>query len=112
MWLHTIKNNIFMLKYALKFAKFNVFQRIIYSIFSVVPSLVNVLLVKALVDSIIGGCNWQTLLIIVSIGCVASIATSLINSYIINVGNKKSEFNNTAKYARKSYEKISEYRYD
>lgn len=46
MWIHVIKNNIFMLKYAFKYAKFSLFQRFIYSVLSVVPALVNVLLIK------------------------------------------------------------------
>ena len=78
-----------MLKYAFKYAKFNLFQRFIYSVLSVVPALVNVLLIKILIDSILGNCDWKIVFIIVSVSFMASMISTVTNSYILNIGNKK-----------------------
>lgn len=78
-----------MLKYAFKYAKFNLFQRFIYSVLSVVPALVNVLLIKILIDSILENCDWKIVLIIVSVSFMASMISTITNSYILNIGNKK-----------------------
>lgn len=115
MWIHVIKNNIFMLKYAFKYAKSNLFQRFIYSVLSVVPALVNVLLIKILIDSILGNCDWKIVLIIVSVSFMASMISTIINSYIMNIGNKKAALiiqQNMQKHLMQKSRNIDMFNYD